>query len=108
MTNADPRNEMTELRIQLAEARCEAKLAHAVGELRPEMAELRTEMRTGFAEQGGRLEAVERSTAGIKPTVVPTGIAAVGLADLRGAVHAGVDEGAWITTASTVGIADSR
>ncbi len=26
-----------------------------------------------------------------------------GLADLRGAVHAGVDEGAWITTASTVG-----
>ena len=26
-----------------------------------------------------------------------------GLADLRGAVHAGFDEGAWITTASTVG-----
>src|SRR5690242_19441891 len=26
-----------------------------------------------------------------------------GLADLRGAGHAGVDEGAWITTASTVG-----
>jgi DHA2 family multidrug resistance protein len=27
----------------------------------------------------------------------------LGLADLRGAVHAGFDEGAWITTASTVG-----
>jgi DHA2 family multidrug resistance protein len=27
----------------------------------------------------------------------------VGLADLRGAVHAGFDEGAWITTASTAG-----
>ena len=26
-----------------------------------------------------------------------------GLADIRGAVHAGIDEGAWITTASTVG-----
>jgi MFS transporter, DHA2 family, multidrug resistance protein len=30
-------------------------------------------------------------------------ITSFGLADLRGAVHAGVDEGAWITTASTVG-----
>ncbi|MBV8703502.1 MAG: hypothetical protein JO118_07290, partial [Acetobacteraceae bacterium] len=30
-------------------------------------------------------------------------ITSVGLADLRGAVHAGFDEGAWITTAATVG-----
>ncbi len=30
-------------------------------------------------------------------------ITTFGLADLRGAVHAGFDEGAWITTASTVG-----
>ena len=30
-------------------------------------------------------------------------ITTLGLADLRGAVHAGFDEGAWITTASTVG-----
>jgi DHA2 family multidrug resistance protein len=30
-------------------------------------------------------------------------ITSVGLADLRGAVNAGFDEGAWITTASTVG-----
>ncbi|HTW25891.1 MAG TPA: MFS transporter [Acetobacteraceae bacterium] len=32
-----------------------------------------------------------------------TRITSFGLADLRGAVHAGFDEGAWITTASTVG-----
>lgn len=30
-------------------------------------------------------------------------ITTFGLADIRGAVHAGVDEGAWITTAATVG-----
>jgi MFS transporter, DHA2 family, multidrug resistance protein len=30
-------------------------------------------------------------------------VTSFGLADIRGAVHAGVDEGAWITTASTVG-----
>ena len=30
-------------------------------------------------------------------------ITSVGIADLRGAVHAGFDEGAWITTAATVG-----
>ena len=32
-----------------------------------------------------------------------TRVTSFGLADLRGAVHAGVDEGAWITTATTVG-----
>jgi len=32
-----------------------------------------------------------------------TRITAIGLADIRGAVHAGFDEGAWITTAYTVG-----
>ena len=30
-------------------------------------------------------------------------ISVFGLADVRGAVHAGFDEGAWITTAFTVG-----
>jgi DHA2 family multidrug resistance protein len=30
-------------------------------------------------------------------------LSALGLADIRGAVHAGFDEGAWITTAQTVG-----
>jgi DHA2 family multidrug resistance protein len=30
-------------------------------------------------------------------------ITSLGLADIRGAVHAGYDEGAWITTANTVG-----
>jgi MFS transporter, DHA2 family, multidrug resistance protein len=32
-----------------------------------------------------------------------TRVTSFGLADLRGAVHAGVDEGAWITTAATIG-----
>ena len=32
-----------------------------------------------------------------------TRITTFGLADLRGAIHAGFDEGAWITTAATVG-----
>src|SRR6476620_2002596 len=32
-----------------------------------------------------------------------TRITTFGLTDLRGAVHAGFDEGAWITTAATVG-----
>src|SRR5271156_5320579 len=32
-----------------------------------------------------------------------TRITSFGLADVRGAVHAGFDEGAWITTAFTVG-----
>src|ERR1700755_1405095 len=31
-----------------------------------------------------------------------TRLSALGLADIRGAVHAGFDEGAWISTASTV------
>jgi DHA2 family multidrug resistance protein len=32
-----------------------------------------------------------------------TRVTSIGLADLRGAVHAGVDEGAWLTTAATIG-----
>ena len=32
-----------------------------------------------------------------------TRLSTFGLADIRGAVHAGFDEGAWITTALTVG-----
>src|ERR1700754_2715426 len=31
-----------------------------------------------------------------------TRLSTLGLADIRGAVHAGFDEGAWISTASTV------
>src|SRR6201996_344733 len=31
-----------------------------------------------------------------------TRLSALGLADIRGAVHAGFDEGAWISTAQTV------
>src|ERR1700745_964250 len=32
-----------------------------------------------------------------------TRLSSLGLADIRGAVHAGFDEGAWITTAQTTG-----
>src|SRR6202035_2995648 len=36
-------------------------------------------------------------------STLDTRITSFGLADVRGAVHAGFDEGAWITTAFTVG-----
>ena len=42
-------------------------------------------------------------TAGLGHLDPVTRITTFGLADLRGAVHAGFDEGAWITTAATVG-----
>ena len=65
--------EETELRIQLAEMRTDKKFAEMVGE-----------MRAGFAELDGRIDrladrvgALERSIAGVKPTVIATGIAAV-------------------------------
>ena len=53
----------TELRIQLAEARTDKKFAEMLGEVR-----------TGFAALGARLEAVERSTSGIRTTVITTAI----------------------------------
>ena len=56
----------TELRIELAEARIDEKLAAMLGE-----------MRTGFARLNARLDGVERATSGIKATVIGTGIAAV-------------------------------
>src|SRR3981189_255976 len=36
-------------------------------------------------------------------STLTTRLSSFGLADIRGAVHAGFDEGAWITTAQTVG-----
>ena len=66
MPNPDPTDDTTELRIQLAEARSEAKLAQALGEIR-------TEMRSGFAAINARLD----SLSGIKATVIGTGIAVV-------------------------------
>src|ERR1700732_5573474 len=36
-------------------------------------------------------------------STLTTRLSTFGLADIRGAVHAGFDEGAWITTAQTVG-----
>lgn len=40
---------------------------------------------------------------GVVLSTMNTRISSLGLADIRGAVHAGFDEGAWITTAHTVG-----
>lgn len=60
---ADPTPTETELRIQLAEARTDKKFAEMLGEVR-----------TGFAALGARLEAVERSTSGIRTTVITTAI----------------------------------
>jgi MFS transporter, DHA2 family, multidrug resistance protein len=36
-------------------------------------------------------------------STLTTRLSSFGVADIRGAVHAGFDEGAWITTAQTVG-----
>jgi DHA2 family multidrug resistance protein len=36
-------------------------------------------------------------------STLTTRLSSFGIADIRGAVHAGFDEGAWITTAQTVG-----
>src|SRR5580700_9572578 len=35
-------------------------------------------------------------------STLTTRVSSLGIADIRGAVHAGFDEGAWITTAQTV------
>jgi hypothetical protein len=54
------------LRIQLSEARADTKFAQLIGE-----------MRAGFAGVDARLSAVERSTSGVKTTVIGTGVAVV-------------------------------
>ncbi len=80
--DADP----VELRIQLSESRTDAKFERVLGEMRTGFAEMRGEMRTGFSELRGevgklatRIAAVEKSTSGIRTTVILTGIAAVGV-----------------------------
>lgn len=67
---SDQTQRETELRIQLAEARTDKKFADMLGE-----------MRTGFAQLDGRfgrlearLDTLERSTSGLKATVITTGI----------------------------------
>jgi hypothetical protein len=65
----------TELRIQLSESRTETKFAELIGHIDQGFSEIRGEMRSTNA----RLDGVERSTAGIKATVILTGIASVAL-----------------------------
>ena len=76
----------TEMAAQIAagEARASTRLAEALGEMRSGFADIRGEMRTTSAELRGdlgkisaRLDAVERTVAGTKTTVIATGIAVV-------------------------------
>ncbi len=60
----------------LAEARSEAKLSSALGEIRAEFGHLRAEFGELKADVGYvriKLDAVERSTTGLKGTVITTG-----------------------------------
>lgn len=72
-----------EAQIAASEARGSTRLAEALGEMRTGFAEMRGEVREGFARTNERLDAVERSTGGIKTTVITTvigtGIAVVAI-----------------------------
>jgi hypothetical protein len=87
MSDSPTRDEIA-AQIAASEARAAASIADVRGDMREgfanirtEFAALRGEMREGFARTDERLGAVERSTAGIKTTiiatVIPTAIAAV-------------------------------
>jgi hypothetical protein len=82
----DPTRTEIEAQIAASEARASTRLAEALGEMRTGFADVRTgfaelrgEMREGFARTNERLDAVERSTGGIKTTVIGTGIAVVAI-----------------------------
>ena len=61
-------DEITDLRAQLAEAKTDKKFADMLGEVR-----------AGFAGVDGRLSGLERQTAGVKSTVILTGLAVAAL-----------------------------
>lgn len=61
-------DEITDLRAQLAEAKTDKKFADMLGEVR-----------AGFARVDGRLSGLERQTAGVKSTVILTGLAVAAL-----------------------------
>jgi hypothetical protein len=64
----DMSREEVDAKIEASEARTDTKFAQLMGE-----------MKAGFARMDERMGAIERSTAGIKATVIVTGIAIVGL-----------------------------
>ena len=68
-------NEIFDDKIAAAEARSEAKLERMLGEMRTGFADIRGEIRAVST----RVEAVERSTSGIKSTIVITAVGAVAL-----------------------------
>ncbi len=61
-------DETIDLKIVLSEARTDTKFATLMGE-----------MRTEFAKINTRLDSLERSVTGIKPTIIITGIALAGV-----------------------------
>ncbi len=86
MSQSDSNMTFAELRAQLAEARSDGKLAEAIGRSDARHAEVVGRVDTGFAEIRGqiatvnaRLEGIERTTGGIKTTVIVTGLTAVAL-----------------------------
>jgi hypothetical protein len=97
MPDDTPSRPEIEAQIAASEARGSTRLAEALGEMRTGLADTRGEMRTGFADvraafaelrgemregfarTNERLDAVEKSTGGIKTTVIGTGIAVVAI-----------------------------
>jgi len=73
-----------ELRISVSEARTDTKFAEFLGRTEAGFQTLRGEMQTGFASLRGeiqalnvRVDAIEKSTAGLRTTIIGTGIATV-------------------------------
>jgi hypothetical protein len=64
-----------DLRAQLAEARTDKKFADMLGEVRVGFASIEGKI----SALDGRLSALERATAGIKPTIILTGLAVAAL-----------------------------
>lgn len=86
MSQSDSNTTFAELRARLAEAHSDEKLAAAIGRSDTRHAEVVGRLDTGLAEIKGqiaamniKLEGIERTTGGIKTTVIVTGLAAVAL-----------------------------
>ena len=73
--NKDMADELTELRTQLAEAKTDKKFSDMLGEVRTGFAEIQGEI----GKLNSRIEHIEKTTAGIKTTVVGTGVALAAL-----------------------------
>jgi hypothetical protein len=71
-------DETADLRVQLAEARTDKKFAEMLGEVRTGFATIEGKISGLDGKVGGlegRISALEQTTAGIKPTIILTGLA---------------------------------